>query len=137
MYRAQVRYQGVSVESLITLAQSVDARDLNTSLSRFQQRLGYGSMLSTAINAVDSGMIDSQRGSKLWPGLLWFVPRAVWSDKPTMSVGNWYAREALGWGTASEAALTLPGDFYLNFGIMGVCVGMFLFGVGLRLAYEY
>lgn len=60
---------------------------------------------------------------------LWFVPRALWKDKPSVSYGSWVGSEIYGWETdsRSEAAPTLWGDFYNSFGIYGVFFGILLF----------
>lgn len=61
-------------------------------------------------------------GESLLPLITWFIPRAIWPGKPQVSRGRWYATEILGWsfGTRSEAAITLWGDAYMNFGWAGV-----------------
>lgn len=63
-------------------------------------------------------------GKSLWPALLWFVPRVWWKDKPLLSIGSWYAQTILGWDpeSNSEAAITIWGDAYLNFGLLGIIV---------------
>lgn len=136
-YRQEVGRQGIYLDVLVDSFRDAIVWGFEADLSRFSQRIAYGSMLSNVVGAVDSGIVDFQHGRTLWPALVWFVPRALWPDKPVMSVGGWYAMTVLGWGSGGEAALTLPGDFYLNFGLAGVLVGMFLYGLGLRLAYEY
>jgi hypothetical protein len=113
-------------------------RSYGMDLGKIYQRVAYGSMLSNGVGAVDNGVVVFQRGATLWPAFVWFVPRALWSGKPIMSIGSWYATTVLGWAPGSgETSPTLPGDFYLNFGLAGVLVGMFLYGLGMRLAYEY
>ncbi|MGQ9765707.1 MAG: hypothetical protein ACUVRI_12660 [Armatimonadota bacterium] len=137
-YRQKVSRQGVDLDVLVYSFREVIARGFEVDLDRFYQRLAYGSMLSNVVGAVDSGIVDFQRGRTLWPAFVWFVPRALWPGKPVASIGGWYATTVLGWSPGGgEAAVTLPGDFYLNFGIPGVLVGMFLYGLVLRIPYEY
>jgi len=108
-------------------------------VGQLYQRISYGPMLSRVIEAVDRHEIDMRMGGSLWPGFVWFIPRGLWPGKPPLSIGGWYAMEVLGWtgDGRSEAAVTLPGDFYLNFGLIGVAAGMLLFGFMARLLYAY
>ena len=132
-YRVRPGYVDPSVGDLLDTARSMDYAASGRDSTRVMRRLALGSMLSTAVGAVDSGLIDPQNGRTLWPAFVWFVPRALWRDKPTLSTGGWFARDALGWAPdAGEAAITLPGDLYLNFGIAAVVVGMFLYGFMLK-----
>jgi len=88
---------------------------------------------------------DRARNLQRWEGesylplAVWFVPRALWSDKPVVSRGYWYGREILGWQyrTRSEAAITLWGDAYMNFGWVGVIfVPLVWIGI-VFLVYEF
>ena len=64
---------------------------------------------------------DAWMGSSLSPIATWWIPRAVWPSKPTVSIGAWYGEHVLGWDydTRSEGAITIWGDGYLNFGLAG------------------
>lgn len=64
-----------------------------------------------------------------------FIPRFVWPEKPLIKQGQWFAEEA---GLAyrdkqgrvnNSINMTVPGEFYLNFGWAGVIVGCWFFGV--------
>jgi hypothetical protein len=60
------------------------------------------------------------------------VPRFIYPDKPALDIGNWTAKEygAIGWhDDITNLSPTFMGEFYMNFGIVGVLVGMFLVGV--------
>jgi hypothetical protein len=136
-YRQNVGRKGIDFYMLVD-SFHLTMRGYGTDLDKIYQRVAYGSMLSNVVGAVDNGIVDFQRGGTLWPAFVWFVPRALWPGKPIMSTGSWYATTVLGWPPGGgEAAVTLPGDFYLNFGVVGVLVGMFLYGLGLRVVYEY
>src|SRR5260370_22853089 len=43
----------------------------------------------------------------------------------------------MGWGGEAYASTTLFGELYLNFGIIGVVGGSFLFGLLARFVYAY
>ncbi|MDD8015072.1 MAG: hypothetical protein PHX45_05220 [Acidobacteriota bacterium] len=138
-YREQVIGKGVDTRELISsMRDSIHSAGDRQNLKSLASRLDYGTMLGRAVEAMDNQTVAFQRGRTLWPALLWFVPRALWPTKPTLSIGAWYAQTVLGWqADGSEGAATLPGEFYMNFGIPGVFLGMLLYGLGLRMAYEY
>lgn len=134
------RYQntiGMTVEALteageMALEGNVGAQPADSYLGRLAQ----GNFLDRVIYAVDSGEVAIRVGDTLWPGFVWFVPRALWPDKPNIAVGKWYARNVLGW-SSGNAAVTVLGDFYLNFGIGGVVVGMLVLGLLVGLLHRY
>lgn len=138
-YRMQARGQSVSPWALGQLLASYTSAQAPNAARALSQRVAYGQMLDTLVSAVDRRVVPYQRGATLWPALVTFVPRALWPGKPTISVGGWYARTVLGWDpdSRSEAAVTLLGDFYLNFGVAGVVAGMMLYGFAMRAAYEH
>jgi hypothetical protein len=57
-----------------------------------------------------------------------FVPRLIWPSKPIGDQGA-QLNVALGGNSKSAAAITYPGDLYLEFGLPGVLVGMFVLGM--------
>jgi hypothetical protein len=63
-----------------------------------------------------------------------FVPRFLWPSKPILDEGGWFT-VALAGGSGNAAtvgsstAITYPGDLYLQFGLWGIPVGMFVLGV--------
>ncbi|MFA5098660.1 MAG: O-antigen polymerase [Candidatus Paceibacterota bacterium] len=69
-------------------------------------------------------------------------PRFIWKDKPLSvnSTGNNLAHEL---GIVSPAdsrtsiSPTVVGDLYINFGVWGIFLGMFLIGVAFRFIYDY
>jgi oligosaccharide repeat unit polymerase len=78
-------------------------------------------------------------GSSLAEALYWFVPRALWPGKPytfSYAFGRLF-QGYVGWGGDSFATTTVFGELYLNFGIVGVVAGSFIFGVFARTVYAY
>jgi len=69
-------------------------------------------------------------------------PRFIWKDKPLSlnAKGNEFGK-AIGLVNprdfSTSVGPTLPGDLYMNFGIFGVTLGMFLFGFLWRMIYLY
>ena len=78
-------------------------------------------------------------GSSLAEVLYWFVPRALWPDKPftfSFTFGQLF-QSYVGWGGEAYASTTMFGELYLNFGVFGVIAGSFLFGIIIRSFYVY
>ena len=63
-----------------------------------------------------------------------FVPRFLWPSKPVLNESGWFT-VALRGGSGNPAtigsatAVTYPGDLYLQFGLLGIPVGMFVLGI--------
>lgn len=66
-----------------------------------------------------------------------FIPRILWEGKPIVSSGLIYTWEVYGVAERSTHTLTIPGELYYQFNVLGVVVGMFLFGRLWRYLYRY
>ena len=70
-----------------------------------------------------------------------FIPRIIWPEKPPVSRGGWFTSYLGMVGSSTSTGMTTVGEWYWNFGVAGVAVGMFLTGAlisGLwRLAGSY
>lgn len=81
-----------------------------------------------------------KNGQTLLVTVLGFVPRAVWPDKP-VGIGKEMTRYVVGpyhdpvYGYS--VTVTLPADFYLNFGWVGLLMGGFGLGVVCRTVAVY
>ena len=78
--------------------------------------------------------VKFQNGSTLTPLLATFVPRIVWSDKPTIATGRvvnkeFRVTEADFWDTYISPSI--PGELYWNFGWPGILIGMVAIGGAL------
>lgn len=91
--------------------------------SEISQRLNSAYFFGLLLERPD--LLDAPAsGRSFLPIALWWIPRALWPDKPVVSLGAWYGREVLGWsfGSRSEGAITIWGDALLSFGWPGVLV---------------
>jgi len=85
------------------------------------------------------GQMDFQYGKTLFTWLVMPIPRSMWEEKPRalgQLVGEaFYNRPSgiVGGGVPPP----LVADFYLNFHVVGVVVGMFLFGVVVKAVYAF
>jgi hypothetical protein len=92
--------------------------------------------LSMAVQYIDRTN-NSLNGAELLNFIFGFIPRAVWPSKPLGSLGGWFYSEVYGYGESrTAAAITVPGDFYLNFNWWGLILGLFIYGAILRIVYE-
>jgi hypothetical protein len=68
-----------------------------------------------------------------------FVPRFLWPDKPKITIGREFGETfqlVNPIDQTTQIAPTFTGEFFWNFDLPGVIVGMFLFGAALRVFYE-
>ena len=70
------------------------------------------------------------RGDERWWMLPFypFVPRFIWPGKPALLRGIRLSM-VLGAGGETDTAMTYPGDLYMDYGLLGVLVGMFALGI--------
>lgn len=80
---------------------------------------------------------NTLNGAELLNFFYGFIPRAIWSSKQIASLGGWFYQEVYGYSSSlTAAAITVPGDLYLNLNWWGVLLGLFFFGYFLRIVYE-
>ena len=67
-----------------------------------------------------------------------YIPRALWPEKPIITIGHWVADAYLPYGYLLDTKLgsTWVGEFYLNRGTPVVVIGMMVMGMLLKLAHE-
>jgi hypothetical protein len=103
-------------------------------------RLSTINQLTQVVRVVEEdGFLD---GSTLDYLGVAFIPRALWPEKPTIAKGAWFALRI---GQANVMAdgqimnsinMTIPGELYLNFGWMGVFIGLLLFGAVIAILWS-
>ncbi len=80
------------------------------------------------------------RGETLWQGFLILIPTVFLPEKSAYLgyASQLYGEDIMGLhGTVSGIAVMQVGEFYLNFGLMGILIGMFLQGILYRCWQEY
>lgn len=69
-----------------------------------------------------------------------WIPRRIWLEKPTISLGEIFYKTLVPsglFGEGTSVAITLPGQFYWDLGIVGIVIGMSLVGILWRFLHEY
>lgn len=112
-----------------TEASSTDLQK-NESLLQTIHRLNQGWQTSKVIDQVPR-VVPFQNGKEFVNDILSsFLPRFLWADK---RIVNDYQRfnYFTGYSLNSRTAMTIGviGDFYINFGKVGTCIMMFIFGL--------
>jgi hypothetical protein len=68
-----------------------------------------------------------------------FVPRILWPNKPSIAIGREFGETfqlVNPVDDLTQIAPTFTGELYWNFDVVGVIVGMFLFGAAMRAFYD-
>lgn len=85
----------------------------------------------------DFDVTNFHYGDDFYRGLVGIVPRSLWPDKPArITVGQWFTERYYP-GKPSGRPITAVGAYYLNFGWVGVVVGMLLSGFFGRVLWNY
>jgi hypothetical protein len=128
---------GTAFSSLLLVNSQKQSEDKNFSiLYDIAERVNYAAFLGRLINSPNIN--ETWFGSSLIPSLTWVIPRALWPEKPSISVGRWYGITILGWSPneKSEAAITIWGDGYMNFGIFGILIFIMIWALLFHLIYK-
>jgi hypothetical protein len=93
-----------------------------------EARLNQNSLVGAAVGSIEDGSVKYAYGGTVpWWSL---IPRALWPDKPAIGGGGNVVSEYTGLvfpeGTSVGAGQVL--EFYVNFGVVGVVVGFFVWG---------
>jgi hypothetical protein len=66
-----------------------------------------------------------------------YIPRVLWPGKPVLGTGGFITEHyCYGPGIESSTGATWPGNLYMEFGWMGILIGMTLIGMFLRFLQE-
>ncbi len=130
------------VQNLSDTTQHFFSGGVESILSGFSQTTQRNAdIISVALIVRDTpSVFDYEYGSTYLGLPFFFIPRVIWPGKPS-SLTNFLVTERYFPGSdpyqAGVAAVSLFGEFYLNFGTVGVLIGMFLWGIILRMIFAY
>jgi hypothetical protein len=133
---SNVSFGEAAVEYLLSQRWVEDAADLDAIASLDRGLLTY--FTDVVRQAGDS--VPYMSGCTLIEGVETLAPRLLYPDKPPLNIGNWTGQE-FGWvhwqDELTNVSPTFIGEFYMNFGLIGVCVGMLLLGMLAVLVDRY
>lgn len=109
---------------------------ISTTIEYIGNRASYLDSLTMVVHAVPD-TVEFQHGRTLISIITGFIPRIVWLDKPNLNLGRFMVTDILQSNNKNSEPITAIGEFYLNFGLLAVPVGMFLLGMFYRACYAY
>lgn len=127
-------------EGAVDMARGWDStKYLDASVFAFLKRIAI--VTSVAAIVQDTGRFVPYRygDTLLLAPIGILIPRFVWPDKPNVGIGREFGetfRLKHGLDRETSIAPSMIGDFYWNFSVPGVVVGMFLLGMGYRWYYQ-
>ena len=91
---------------------------------------------SVIVDAVPE-RVDYQNGETLVLFLYGPIPRSIWPEKPVIRIGLMVGQEIFNRPNDSGVPPGFVGELYMNFGKIGVAVGMFVLGILNALLYKH
>jgi oligosaccharide repeat unit polymerase len=78
-------------------------------------------------------------GQQLFLPLVAWIPRAIWPEKPVISLGEIFYQKFFPpiFHEGTAVAVTLPGQFYWALGFAGIVPGLFFMGVLWQVVFRY
>lgn len=131
VFSRQTTGEIVDVDSVVG---NVAALDMGTILTKSLNLSAYDQFV---VIANKSSLHELHGGRDFVLGMIGPVPRFLWEGKPVIiNTGVWFADRFYGRRDLGMP-LTAPGDWILNFGILGMVIGMYATGLMLRTYSEY
>ena len=107
---------------------------ISSAMKAWAQRIDGKVYVDIIVHGTDSGQEPFLKGKSLMLFFDTFVPSFFWHDKPQASIGQIFNHAFhLSQSTYTFAPATQLGEFYWNFGTIGVVFGML--GIGLIFGY--
>jgi hypothetical protein len=98
------------------------------------ERLNQNYFVGLADARIENGDVNYLYGRSVWEGLISFVPRALWPDKPVFGGSPKIVSEVTGLNLDPNTSFGVGNvmEFHINFGIPGLICGFFLLGALIR-----
>jgi hypothetical protein len=122
-----------------TLASQTAGEYTERSIIAFQERMALVNSVAVVLRDVGRWVPYAHGETIFGPTLAFMVPRALWPDKPMFVTGRDFGRRFRVVGIVDKQtsiAPTVLGELYWNFSVPGILVGMFVFGLCMRLLYR-
>ena len=96
-------------------------------------RLNQNVLVGAVMRSTPS-LVPFRDGSTIVDGLLAVIPRALWPGKPEVGgSGNYVSDHSMiAFSAGTSIGMGQVIEFYINFGLPGIIVGFFIFGMALR-----
>ncbi len=90
----------------------------------------FAGLDSLVAGVVFTPRIGFQWGATIWPAFVAPIPRILWPSKPSSEYHLWfqYTYGGVPLSNPSRSAVMTLTDLYINWGVVGIAVGMFLLG---------
>jgi hypothetical protein len=112
---------------------------LDNSIHAFMKRMGIITSVAAVLRDVPD-QVDYKYGETLAQApISIFIPRILWPGKPVLNIGHEFGTTFHLISVVDRETMIAPslvGEFYWNFGLLGVVIGMFLVGGVYRLVYQ-
>lgn len=122
-----------SIELVINNAGKKDI-DNPEAVSHLKERIETRKYIVYLVDGIEDKGIATMDGHTLWLFFQSFIPRVLWPEKPEISIGRLFNKEFhLSASPLTYIPATQLGEFYWNFKMPGVLIGMT--GVGIVMAF--
>lgn len=133
------RFSGSISEYLQTVLQRPSNKTFLDRFYEFSQRQILLENFAIAISKTPDS-IPYKNGGTFLSAASNFIPRFLWSNKVAYNFDSVFSTEYAGWlsteGGSVVTGATVIGELYINFGIIGVVIGMFLIGLLCKSIYK-
>ncbi len=100
-------------------------------IKRISGRIDMNFIVGSIVDYLEKGRVPFADGETIFRSVIGIVPRIFWPGKPIIMGGSALVYKYTGMQFDEETSVAhgLMGELYFNFGILGVFVGMLLFGM--------
>jgi hypothetical protein len=112
---------------------------LHHTTTAVQRRLALINSVAVVVRDTPRWVPYAEGRTLFMPTIAFFIPRALWPDKPSFTLGREFGetfRVVHILDEKSSIAATVPGELYWNYDIPGIVVGMVLWGAAMRFFYR-
>lgn len=121
--------------TLANVFTSIEPFDLTNPdhLAPVDMRLNQNWLIGSGLR-ITPVLVPYEDGETIYGAILAIIPRVIWPDKPITAGSGDYVSKHTGIGFAENTSVGMGQvfEFYINFGVPGVLIGLFILGLVLR-----